>query len=277
MLPISYKQKRLFEESWKELFIINLAHWTITMNMLAPLVHIEQTVDIYVDSLESEIKDMEFEAEEEMEVLEQENKCDEFKIINGVKESNEELLANNNNKNNKDIAEGQIKSEKKDRKYSGLSMIMREDIHHIEDIIERFKKFAPDGTECACLKAITLFKPGKLIFLFVRLIIIIIIIIVLSESQDIIDRIAVEKLQDQAQCVLNDYVTRKIADQLLMMGPMTLSINANKDIVESRFGKLLLMLPILREINTITIERIFFHDIIGQLSIRDIIEEIYRQ
>ena len=75
-----------------------------------------------------------------------------------------------------------------------------------------------------------------------------------------------ERLQDQAQCVLHDYVVRKFDPSIPM---------ASKD--ESHFGKLLLMLPILRKIKTTTIEQVFFHDIIGQLTICDIIREIYRQ
>lgn len=36
-----------------------------------------------------------------------------------------------------------------------------EDVRVLQEIIERFKELAPDGTECGCLKAIALLKPGK--------------------------------------------------------------------------------------------------------------------
>jgi hypothetical protein len=47
------------------------------------------------------------------------------------------------------------------QRYRLLTEEVRENMHQIEDTIERFKKLSPDGTECACLKAIALFKPGR--------------------------------------------------------------------------------------------------------------------
>ena len=38
---------------------------------------------------------------------------------------------------------------------------LQDDIQNIQDVIERFKKLTPDETECGCLKAIALLKPGQ--------------------------------------------------------------------------------------------------------------------
>lgn len=37
---------------------------------------------------------------------------------------------------------------------------MSADLQYIQEIMRRFRQLSPDGTECSCLKAIILFKPG---------------------------------------------------------------------------------------------------------------------
>lgn len=50
---------------------------------------------------------------------------------------------------------------KKLKIYHRLSANMCKDMEKIEEVVGNFKKLNPDGTECACLKAIALFKPGN--------------------------------------------------------------------------------------------------------------------
>ena len=35
------------------------------------------------------------------------------------------------------------------------------DVQYIQEIMRRFRQLSPDGTECSCLKAVVLFRPGK--------------------------------------------------------------------------------------------------------------------
>lgn len=39
---------------------------------------------------------------------------------------------------------------------------MTTDLAYIQEIMKRFRQLSPDGTECSCLKAVILFKPGKI-------------------------------------------------------------------------------------------------------------------
>lgn len=67
----------------------------------------------------------------------------------------------------------------------------------------------------------------------------------------------VEMLQDQAQCVLGDYVRHRYPRQ------------------PTRFGRLLLLLPIIRAISNAFIEKLFFKDTIGNIPIERILGDMY--
>ncbi|KAL1445080.1 hypothetical protein MTO96_038125, partial [Rhipicephalus appendiculatus] len=67
----------------------------------------------------------------------------------------------------------------------------------------------------------------------------------------------VEMLQDQAQCVLGDYIRHKHPRQ------------------PTRFGRLLLLLPSLRAVSAATVERLFFRDTIGNIPIERILGDMY--
>lgn len=67
----------------------------------------------------------------------------------------------------------------------------------------------------------------------------------------------VEMLQDQAQCVLGDYVRERYPRQ------------------PTRFGRLLLLLPILRSISNVFIEKLFFKGTIGNIRVEKILGEMY--
>ncbi|KAH7947534.1 hypothetical protein HPB52_012930 [Rhipicephalus sanguineus] len=90
------------------------------------------------------------------------------------------------------------------------------ELHYIQDVMRRLRQLSPDDTECSCLKAVVLFKP----------------------DHRPLRRAPVEMLQDQAQCVLGDYIRHKHPRQ------------------PTRFGRLLLLLPSLRAVSAATVERL---------------------
>ncbi|XP_075553558.1 nuclear receptor dissatisfaction [Dermacentor variabilis] len=110
------------------------------------------------------------------------------------------------------------------------------ELHYIQDVMRRLRQLSPDDTECSCLKAVVLFKP---------------------ETIGLCDVHPVEMLQDQAQCVLGDYIRHKHPRQ------------------PTRFGRLLLLLPILRAVSAATVERLFFRDTIGNIPIERILGDMY--
>ena len=65
-------------------------------------------------------------------------------------------------------------------------------------------------------------------------------------------------LQDQAQCILGDYVRNRYQRQ------------------PTRFGRLLLAIPLLRMIRTSTIEMIFFKETVGEASVIRLLHDMYR-
>lgn len=95
-----------------------------------------------------------------------------------------------------------------------------------------------------------------------------------------------ERLQEQSQCVLHDYVLKNKqamskAEKSTMFSASgdvdeMLSVNLHPD-NDTRYEKLLMLLPTLRKVKNTTVEQIFFHDLIGSSAIRDIIGDIYRQ
>lgn len=38
------------------------------------------------------------------------------------------------------------------------------DMHYVQEVMRRFRQLSPDATECSCLKAIVLFRPGMFTF-----------------------------------------------------------------------------------------------------------------
>lgn len=67
----------------------------------------------------------------------------------------------------------------------------------------------------------------------------------------------VEMLQDQAQCILSDHVRLRYSRQ------------------PTRFGRLLLLLPSLRAIRSVTIEMLFFKETIGNVPISRLLRDMY--
>lgn len=81
--------------------------------------------------------------------------------------------------------------------------------------------------------------------------------LVAVECLRLVDVHPVEMLQDQAQCILNDYIRHKYQRQ------------------PTRFGRLLLMLPCLRTISPANVEKIFFRETIGENAIEKLLAELY--
>ena len=142
--------------------------------------------------------------------------------------------------------------------------------------MSRFRQIFPDGTECGCLKTIVLFKPGKKILSLISMIQInekwfklyycrqyigidyIKKCFFHAETLGLTDLHPVEMLQDQAQCILGDYVRNRYQRQ------------------PTRFGRLLLAIPLLRMIRTSTIEMIFFKETVGDASVIRLLHDMYR-
>ncbi|XP_072395297.1 protein dissatisfaction [Diabrotica undecimpunctata] len=110
------------------------------------------------------------------------------------------------------------------------------EIKTIQEIMCRFRQISPDGSECGCMKAILLFTP---------------------ETAGLCDVQPVEMLQDQAQCILGDYVRTRYPRQ------------------PTRFGRLLLLVPSLRAIRSITVELLFFKETIGEIPITQLLGDMY--
>ncbi|KAL5232919.1 hypothetical protein ACI65C_000329 [Semiaphis heraclei] len=160
-----HDQLLLLQESWKELFLLHLAQWSIPWD-LSPLLNSEK--------------------------------------------ARERLPADDTKVNN--------------------------EMKIIQEILARFRQLSPDGSECGCMKAVILFTP---------------------ETPGLIDAQPVEMLQDQAQCILGDYVRGRYSRQ------------------PTRFGRLLLMLPNLRAVRQATIERLFFKETIGDIPIQRLLGDMY--
>lgn len=109
----------------------------------------------------------------------------------------------------------------------------------LRETLDRISVIRPDHTELACLKALVLFKPesGKL---------------KMSES------LQVELLQDQTHVMLAEYCAGKSPPSKI------------------RFGKLLLILPLIRRIGGRTLEQLFFRQTIGEIPIQRLLSDMFK-
>ncbi|XP_046414267.1 protein dissatisfaction [Neodiprion virginianus] len=112
-----------------------------------------------------------------------------------------------------------------------------EELTTIQEIMCRFRQLSPDGSECGCMKAVVLFTP---------------------ETRGLHEGQPVQMLQDQAQCILGDYVRSRYPRQ------------------PTRFGRLLLLLPSLRAVNPSTVELLFFRETIGEIPIARLLGDMYQ-
>lgn len=114
--------------------------------------------------------------------------------------------------------------------------LMSLQLRQLQDIIYRLNGIRLDSTEYACLKALLLFKP---------------------DVKGLRDSLQVEALQDQAQIMLYDYVS-------------------NQKLLKTRFGRLLLQLPALRNVSSRAVEDIFFRRTIGNIPIERILCDMFK-
>ncbi|XP_067002366.1 photoreceptor-specific nuclear receptor isoform X8 [Anabrus simplex] len=120
---------------------------------------------------------------------------------------------------------------------NGKASQVAADIRVLNDTLLRFKAVGVDPAEFACLKAIVLFR---------------------AETRGLKDPVQVENLQDQAQVMLGQHTRSQHPGQA------------------ARFGRLLLMLPLLRYVNTARIEQIFFQRTIGNTPMEKVLCDMYK-
>ncbi|XP_057319299.1 photoreceptor-specific nuclear receptor-like isoform X2 [Microplitis mediator] len=111
------------------------------------------------------------------------------------------------------------------------------DIRHLHDTLQRYKNMMVDPAEFACMKAIVLFRP---------------------ETRGLKDSSQIENLQDQAQVMLGQHA------------------RAQQPGRPERFGRLLLMLSLLRNIPASRVELIYFHRTIGNTRMEKVLCDMYK-
>lgn len=111
------------------------------------------------------------------------------------------------------------------------------DVRTLQEGFSRFKAVGVDPAEFACLKAIVLFK---------------------SDARGLKDCHQVENLQDQAQLMLQQHVKNQHPTNPI------------------RFGRLLLMLPILRYVPSDRIEMLFFQRTIGNTPMEKLLCDMFK-
>ena len=77
------------------------------------------------------------------------------------------------------------------------------------------------------------------------------------ETGGLCDVQPVEMLQDQAQCILGDYVRSRYPRQ------------------PTRFGRLLLLVPSLRAVSQTTVEALFFKETVGDIPVQRLLGDMY--
>lgn len=112
-----------------------------------------------------------------------------------------------------------------------------QDVRVLNETLCRFKSIMVDPAEFACMKAIVLFR---------------------AETRGLKDPNQIENLQDQAQVMLAQHCRNQFPGQI------------------ARFGRLLLMLPLLRSINSHKIESLFFQRTIGNTPMEKVLCDMYK-
>jgi nuclear receptor subfamily 2 group E protein 3 len=119
----------------------------------------------------------------------------------------------------------------------------------LSDVVEKFRALGLDQNEFSYLKALLLFKPGELPIQEAVFLTSDIIVCFVQDAKGLQDAHLVETIQDQAQLMLAQY------------------ISSNPNCQSTRFGKLLLALSILKQIDSGSIEKLYFAPKVGDLSI----------
>ncbi|KAF6197484.1 hypothetical protein GE061_020150, partial [Apolygus lucorum] len=111
------------------------------------------------------------------------------------------------------------------------------DVRILNDIYQRYRTVAVDAAEFAYLKAIVIFR---------------------AETRGLKDPLQVENLQDQAQVMLCSHARTRSPNQ------------------GTRFGRLLLMIPLLKNVPTHRVEHIFFQKTIGNTPMEKVLCDMYK-
>lgn len=130
------------------------------------------------------------------------------------------------------------------------SSSLLQNVQEFQKILSNLRQFQMDQQEFACLRAIILFKstfekPSSSSSPCL-------------ETKLLAEPTEVARIQDETQLTLNKYISTAYPEQPL------------------RFGKLLLLLPTLRNISSGTIEDLFFRKTIGNIPIVRIICDVYK-
>lgn len=112
-----------------------------------------------------------------------------------------------------------------------------QDVRSLNETLCRFKSILVDPAEFACMKAIVLFR---------------------AETRGLKDPNQIENLQDQAQVMLAQHCRNQFPGQI------------------ARFGRLLLMLPLLRTVSSHKIESLFFQRTIGNTPMEKVLCDMYK-
>lgn len=128
--------------------------------------------------------------------------------------------------------------------------LLLQNVQEFQNILANIRQFQMDQHEFACLRAILLFRSTYQTPIGSSPPIV--------ETKVLSEPAQVARLQDETQLTLNKYITTAHPEQPL------------------RFGKLLLLLPTLRNIASQTIEDLFFRKTIGNIPIVRIICDMYK-
>ncbi|XP_015903359.1 photoreceptor-specific nuclear receptor [Parasteatoda tepidariorum] len=110
-------------------------------------------------------------------------------------------------------------------------------LHQMKNVMSQLVALHVDHTEFSCLKALVLFR---------------------SEASGLRDPVQVEMLQDQTQLMLHEYVLTKQPPSKV------------------RFGKLLLVLSLVRKVNASVVEEVFFRKTIGSVPIERLLCDMFQ-
>ncbi|XP_048513408.1 photoreceptor-specific nuclear receptor-like isoform X3 [Athalia rosae] len=119
----------------------------------------------------------------------------------------------------------------------GKSNQVAADVRHLHDTLHRYKAMMVDPAEFACMKAVVLFRP---------------------ETRGLKDPSQIENLQDQAQVMLGQHARGQHPGN------------------PARFGRLLLLLPLLRVVPATRVELVYFHKTIGNTPMEKVLCDMYK-
>lgn len=143
---------------------------------------------------------------------------------------------------------------------SSKQEILEKEAKKLKQVIARFTALKVDHTEYACLKALTLFKTGKLKFIWTAVLLfrhVYMFLLLMEEMTGLKDHAQVEMLQDQTHVMLHDYCT-------------------SQDAHKTRFGKLLMLLPSVNLLSKDIIEELLFRKTIGNISIERVLSDMLK-